>query len=122
MKKLFLITWFIPVICFSQQPAFRFFAEIKADTVSRVIVISSENYAETLLGGDWVETFVNDPTKNYAGIGSIYYPERHNFSSRKPYPSWHLDEQCNWQSPIVYPVDGRVYIWNEELKIWEAIQ
>ena len=122
MKKFFLIIWFLPVICFSQQPTFRFFAEIKADTVSRVIVISSENYAETLLGGDWVETFVNDTTKNYAGIGDVFYPALNNFSKPKPYPSWYLNDHCHWQSPIVHPNDGRVYIWNEALKIWEAIQ
>ena len=99
----------------------RYFAEIKADTVARVIVISSETYAETLLGGEWVETFISDPTKNYAGVGYLYYPAKQNFSPKKPFPSWTLDAHCNWQPPTSYPIDGKLYQWNESTLSWTEI-
>ena len=40
----------------------------------------------------------------------------------KPFNSWVLDEAtCQWNSPIAYPQDGKVYLWNEELLQWKEI-
>lgn len=58
--------------------------------------------------------------KNYAGIGFTYDESRDAFIPPQPYPSWTLNEDtCNWDSPIAYPSDGGLYIWNEETLSWE---
>jgi hypothetical protein len=57
--------------------------------------------------------------KNYAGIGYTYDPQRDAFIPPKPYPSWTLDEEtCWWVSPVPYPSDGELYIWEEALQEW----
>ena len=100
----------------------RYFAELRSDTVYRVIVIETAEKANQLLGGVWAETFYNTPGKNFAGIGFRYYQDKQNFSPPRPYPSWVLDDGCNWQPPIQYPEDGKNYIWNEETKQWVEIE
>ncbi len=116
MKKTIILLFFlIPVLGFSQK----YYAKIVSDTVTQVIVIESAELANKLFGGNWVETFMNDSTKNYAGIGSRYYPEKQNFSSKKPFPSWILDENCKWEPPVPYPSDGKLYNWDELTYCWK---
>jgi len=99
------------------KPA-RYFAEIDNNIVQRVIVAESKEWCDKL-GGEWVETFIDNPQKNYASGGYIYYPDKDNFSSPQPYPSWKLDSELKWQSPIKRPLDGKIYIWNEGKLNWE---
>ena len=56
---------------------------------------------------------------NYAGIGYFYDVVRDAFIAPKPFDSWVLDEAtCQWNSPIAYPQDGKMYEWNEESLSW----
>lgn len=58
--------------------------------------------------------------KNYAGIGYYYDEIRDAFIPPKPFPSWILNEDtCLWDSPMPYPNDGNMYMWNEEIVNWE---
>ena len=60
--------------------------------------------------------------KNYAGVGYTYDANRDAFIPPKPYESWTLNEaSCLWESPIEYPTDGEMYIWNEDNQQWELI-
>jgi hypothetical protein len=65
-----------------------------------------------------VRTYYNTQGKNFAGVGFIYYPDKNNFSSPRPYPSWTLDENCIWQPPIFPPLDGNMYQWDEAKQEW----
>lgn len=59
---------------------------------------------------------------NYAGIGYTYDEIRDAFIPPKPFDSWVLDEAtCQWNSPIDYPQDGKMYRWNEESLSWVEI-
>lgn len=119
MKKILFVTFLLLSISGIAQKRF---AEIGNDSiVKRVIVISSAEYANQLFGGTWVETFKYDTTKNYAGIGYKYHPDKQNFSAPKPYPSWTLDANCRWQPPVPYPNDGKMYRWNEENQEWDEV-
>jgi len=98
-----------------------YFAQLVDDTVTEVIVVNDDivdgaQFAHDLLGGLWVETFINDPDKNYAGVGYIYDPITENFISPQPYPSWTLDTNGDWQPPKPAP-DGN-YTWNETQQDW----
>ena len=75
------------------------------------------------LGGTWVQTSYNATIrKNYAGIGYTYDSERDAFIAPKPFDSWELDEEtCQWKSPIPYPTDGLMYVWNETEQDWSAV-
>lgn len=57
--------------------------------------------------------------KQYAGIGFTYNPETDMFVAPKPFPSWTLDNNHDWQAPTSKP-DGDYY-WNEEELEWVAI-
>lgn len=58
--------------------------------------------------------------KNYAGIGWTYDETRDAFIPPQPFSSWTLNEDtCNWDPPIPYPNDGKVYIWFEMMRRWE---
>lgn len=97
------------------------FAEIDPQTneVLRVIVAKSKLWCEYELDGTWVKTYEETEGKNFAGIGWTYHPDKDNFSQPRPYPSWTLDDNCNWQPPVTYPTDGKRYSWNEATKSWE---
>jgi hypothetical protein len=61
--------------------------------------------------------------KNYAGIGYTYDEARDAFISPKPFDSWILDEDtCNWNSPVAYPADGKMYQWDEEQQQWTEVE
>jgi len=99
-------------------------------TVLRVLVGNNNEADEgesfmNSLGGTWVKTSYNAATngfrKNFAGIGYTYDETRDAFIAPKPYPSWVLDEAtCRWDSPIPYPTDGLMYVWDEETTDWKA--
>ena len=58
--------------------------------------------------------------KNYAGVGYTYDQTRDAFIPPKPFNSWTLNETtCLWDSPVVYPTDGKRYLWNEETQQWD---
>ena len=59
--------------------------------------------------------------KNYAGIGYTYDSTRDAFIAPQPYNSWTLNEDtCQWESPVAYPDDGKMYDWDEATTNWEV--
>lgn len=100
----------------------KYFAQLDSQgIVQKVIVADSLEWCVLNLGGEWVETFIDDTNKNYAGKGAKYHSGLDNFSSEKPYESWSLDSKLKWQPPKIIPKDGKVYDWNEEKLDWEVI-
>lgn len=60
--------------------------------------------------------------KNTASPGAIYDIERDAFIYPKAYSSWILNEEtCLWEPPIPKPLDGKTYVWNEDLIQWQEI-
>ena len=57
--------------------------------------------------------------KNHAGIGYTYDETKDAFIPPKPFNSWTLNEStCNWEAPIAYPTDDKLYTWDESTKNW----
>ena len=99
------------------------YAELnETDNVLRVIRSDTKEWCETSLGGTWVRTYYDTEGKNYTGIGFTYHPEKENFSSPQPYPSWTLDDQCIWQPPTPRPIGDKLYMWNEETQSWDETE
>jgi len=60
--------------------------------------------------------------KNHAGIGYTYDEARDAFIAPKPFSSWILNEDtCQWEAPVAYPTDGKIYTWNEDTTSWVEI-
>lgn len=77
-------------------------------------------FCNSLITGNWVQTSYNaNIRKNYAGIGFTYDQQRDAFIAPKPFSSWILNETtCQWDAPVTYPNDGKIYTWNEETVQW----
>ena len=105
------------------------FAEIDENNiVVRVVVVPNyqENRGQDFLandlglGGIWIQcSYNNNMRKQYPGPGFTYDVEKDIFISPKPYNSWTLDENSDWQPPIPKPEGD--YAWNEELLNWQLI-
>ena len=60
--------------------------------------------------------------KNYAGIGFTYDEVRDAFIPPKPFSSWIFNEEtCLWETPVVFPNDGKRYTWDEETVSWKEV-
>ena len=55
--------------------------------------------------------------KQYAGVGFTYDPVNDVFVAPKPFPSWTLDSNHDWQAPVARPEEG-MWMWNEETQSW----
>ena len=103
------------------------FAEIDStNTVLRVIVVADEHEANgaewcnNLLGGTWVQTsYTNSIRKQYAGIGFTYDAVKDQFVAPKPFASWALDANNDWQAPTPKPEGD--YTWDEATLAWVEI-
>lgn len=71
----------------------------------------------------WKQTSYNGTIrKNYAGIGYTYDAGRDAFIAPQPYASWTLNENtCQWECPVAYPTDGKMYAWFEPNQQWIEI-
>ena len=114
------------------------FAQIENNIVTQVIVVANEeildengqeseqkgiDFCSNLLGGTWKQTSYNAKIrKNYAGIGYTYDEDRDAFIPPKPFNKWVLNEDtCQWESPVEYPLDDKIYIWNDNKGEWEEV-
>ena len=62
-------------------------------------IVSAHNELKAAIGGTW------DGTK---------------FTLPKPYPSWVLNADNDWEAPVAMPVnEGKYYTWNEGTVSWD---
>jgi hypothetical protein len=109
------------------------------DVVLRVIVVSNADtstpdgtevesigiaFCQRLFGGNWKQTSYNGNFRvRYAGIGYTYNSQLDAFIPPKPYPSWVLSPvTVDWEAPVPYPTDGKVYFWNEGTLSWQLVE
>ena len=124
------------------------FAELNnSNEVLRVIVISNEDVnanggdlhadAETFVasivphstgGTAWKQTsYNNNFRKQYAGIGMKFDASKNKFLLPKPFASWALDSNDDWQAPVTYPSKDKVgseWIvpsWEENNRRWIGV-
>ena len=71
------------------------------------------------LGTSWVQTsFNHNFRKQFAGVGFTFDATADVFIAPKPFASWSLDANYDWQAPIAYPADGKDYSWDEANQVW----
>ena len=101
--------------------------EILLDTDDNESEIKGIDFCESLYGHrNWVQTSYNGNMRyNYAGIGYIWDSENDAFYTPQPFPSWSLNENYKWESPIPYPEDAspeKIYTWDEENQEWKVVE
>ena len=122
------------------------FAELDDNnTVLRVMVVNDgdtadedgsevesvgQQYLTDLFGGTWVQTsYTSSTRRRFASVGSVYDPDTDIFLNPKPFPSWVLDHNAEWDAPVGMPSDGSAmyaevttqYVWDEDTTSWVAI-
>jgi len=114
------------------------FAQLNENNVvTQVIVVSNTDtadadgvekehigaaFCERLLGGTWKQTSYNgNIRKNYAGIGYIYHEDIDAFVPPKPYSSWVLNADAQWEAPTPMPQDDKMYSWDEATMSWVQV-
>jgi hypothetical protein len=110
------------------------FAQITDGIVTNVIVVHNnellvngveneqkgKDFCHNLLGGDWLQTsYNNNIRKQYAGIGFAYDSVKDQFVAPKPFLSWSLDANNDWQAPTPKPEGD--YMWDEETLAWVEV-
>jgi hypothetical protein len=79
-------------------------------------------HLEKILGGTWKQTSYNgNIRKNYAGIGYTYRADIDAFVPPKPFASWLLNANAQWEAPVAMPQDGKMYSWDEEAVNWVEV-
>ena len=80
-------------------------------------------FCQNLFGGNWLQTSYNNNIRvRYAGIGYRYDSVRDAFIPPQPYLSWIFNETTfDWDAPVSYPIDGKVYAWDESIRNWVEI-
>ncbi len=113
------------------------FAQLDANNVvTQVVVIDNRDtadasgvekehigaaFCERLFGGTWKQTSYNgNIRKNYAGIGYTYRSDIDAFVAPKPFPSWILNANAQWEAPVAMPTDGQMYSWDEATTSWKV--
>jgi hypothetical protein len=101
--------------------------ETQTDTDGTVVGGSSEAWEAFYASQPWHEgltckrtSYNNTIRKQYAGIGFTYDTEADVFVAPKPFPSWTLDSNHDWQAPVARPAEG-MWSWNEETLAWVEI-
>lgn len=118
------------------------FAKVQNGVVTEVIVAEQDFINSGLVGpaSEWVQTSYNTRggvhygqdgqpdggtalRGNYAGIGYTYDLTHDVFYAPQPYPSWTLNNTTwMWEPLVPYPIDDKMYQWNEEARNWVEVQ
>jgi hypothetical protein len=110
------------------------FAEIdNSNVVLRVILVSESDSTDSNgvvieeIGAAFCSRLTNGGTwlasgspwkKNVAAIGYVYNADLNGFVPPKPYPSWTLSNEIEWEPPVAMPTDGEIYSWDEANQAW----
>lgn len=92
----------------------------KIDIFYRVlkVIVSDQDHVDTL-PGTYIPCDIDGIfPKNYPGVGFTYDPVRQAFIAPKPYPSYTLDDNCQWQPPVPRPSTTLPCSWDEENLAW----
>jgi hypothetical protein len=93
--------------------------------------VDGETYCANLYGGTWKQSPENNEfRKQRAAINSFYDSTKDIFISPKPFTSWVLNSNNDWEAPVDYPTvvltgtgDNEVQYdiyWNEDTASWNA--
>ena len=105
-----------------------YYALLDSNNIVTQVIVGVDDLIEGLDPEIWYSNFTgqvckktgDDIRKQYAGIGYSYDPVVDIFIRPKPYPSWLLDNNFDWQPPTPQPEGD--YYWDEKKLSWIEIE
>ena len=119
------------------------FAEINSENIVTNVIVADQEFIDSGAVGDannWIQTSYNTKggvhyapnsntpdggvalRKNYAGKGYTYDATKDAFIAPQPFASWTLDDDtCQWNAPVAYPDDDKMYMWDEDNTQWKEL-
>lgn len=104
------------------------FAQIDENNiVQNVVKVDNEHehfgqeMLEKELGGRWIQCSYNhNIRKQYPSVGYTYDEANDVFIVPKPFDSWTLNENFDWEPPVPFPepTDDGSWTWNEDEQRW----
>lgn len=114
------------------------FAYVKNNIVENIIVVAdsdcgggdfpdSEQVGQSFLAslatlekdGIYLQTSLSSSfRKRYAYKGCSYSEEHDAFIAPKPYPSWLLNAELEWEAPVTKPDNSEYTVWDEHSQNW----
>tara|TARA_B100001093_G_scaffold352260_1_gene336710 strand:- start:1621 stop:1947 length:327 start_codon:yes stop_codon:yes gene_type:complete len=101
------------------------FAKIDSNNIVTEVIVSEKDFINSGKVGDeflWIQTSYNGNfRKKFASVGDTYDKTKDKFISSKPFASWTLDSNDDWQPPVTRPTpsDGTYHDWNEAGQTWD---
>jgi hypothetical protein len=100
--------------------------ETQVDLDGTIVGGSSEAWENFYASRPWFQGLIckrtsynNSIRKRFASIGMFYHSGRDVFLTSRPFPSWRLNDEHDWEPPTPYPQEIGYFIWNEEQQRWE---
>ena len=91
---------------------------VGVDETELIDGLDTETFYSQATGHNIKRTSYNNKIrKQYAGIGYKYDANADVFIAPKPFASWSLDGNFDWQAPTPMPLEGRWY-WDEQAGNW----
>jgi hypothetical protein len=101
------------------------FAKINENNMVIQVITAEQDFINSGVVGDsflWIQTsYNNNFRKQFATIGDTYDIVKNKFIKSKPYYSWILNANDDWESPVPYPDDDKRYEWDEETTNWKEM-
>ncbi len=102
------------------------YAKIEIEKVVEIIYVIDSRDSEWLyreFSGNWIKCDEQGKIRNnFPSVGFIYNKEKDCFYQSQPFSSWTLNEQtCLWDAPTPYPIDDKLYKWDEPTTSWVEI-
>jgi len=101
------------------------FAKIDSNNIVTEVISAEQDFINSGAVGDsflWIQTsYNNNFRKQFGGVGYTYDKTNDIFVAPKPFTSWTLDSNYDWQAPTAYPDDGKHYSWDEDTTSWKEI-
>ena len=112
------------------------FAKIDEDNIVTEVVVSEQDYINSGAMGDsflWVQTSYNGNfRKQFALVGGTYDKVNDVFLLPKPFPSWSLNSDFDWEAPVAKSDGTKTYtdtaegelatdncfVWDEAGRVW----
>ena len=105
----------------------------RVEVINNDVILDGDGVEQEQLGVDFLTSlygagrnfkqtsYNNNFRKQYAGLGFTYDVAKDKFIAPQPFPSWSLDGSDDWQAPVTYPDDDKVYRWDEDTTNWVEI-
>ena len=95
---------------------------VGVDETELINGLDTETFYSQATGHNIKRTSYNNRIrKQYAGKGFTYDPVADVFITPKPYPSWSLDNNFDWQAPVGKPSEGN-WSWDENTLSWIELE